>query len=361
VFPRYFRDQKTVSLTAHRKQENFSIALAKSYFLTQKQLYMKYSILQNLKKMVLFTTAILYSLVIYAQREVPQMWVSKHYSKARVKMFSKGNYPSGAPSKEAVLSKAVGGTHPLHYSYPAECFDKLIDLMQIDNSNNKGTGFRVYFGAYTGTTLPNQLVLIFTASKGLHSPDFGNYYIFGPSDGMPQTIPATIAGGWIANYINTEDNPDGLVKTLEPGQPENKVPGLSTSPSVYSDTRSIYYDSQNFVDFIQNERAYQDSNRISNPSKIKIESIEIDFAAYQRKGIGANPHGIKRQQFKDRLILQFEFVRNGKIFYIDDAKRFRKRHKPYSFFENSNMKMLGGNNGQLCPPNCPCPPSCGGN
>ena len=104
-----------------------------------------------------------------------------------------------------------------------------------------------------------------------------------------------------------------------------------------------------------------------------VTGIEIDLASYSDEGVPATVNGTHyTNAYKNRLIIQFEFLKHDlcfdispdfdkdKIFYIDDEPDFCDRYK--ITVENYKMKKLsieairqslGADKGQLCPPNCP--------
>jgi hypothetical protein len=307
---------------------------------------------------------------LYAQqpRPVPVMWVSKQNSQDRITNFGTGSYTVGGPSKEKILNAIVKGSQPVNYTYPKSSLDKLIDLMNADLPTGQGKGLRVYLAAFDpqkapasgvmGATADMQLVLIFAPAVSNFKPDAGTYYIISPRDSKVYSIGVDTQQDWVQRYFNLEDNvAGGLASTIKTGVKENRIPAPAGT-DIYSDTRCIYYDSAQFVDFIKTERHYQDTNSITNPSHISIDSIEIEFAAYPKGGVGANPNQYPIDSYQNRLVIFFDFRRNGQLFYIDDAGDFCPRPKPYATFDGKRVAVTSGDNGQLCPPNCPCPPYC---
>ncbi|MEJ0106719.1 MAG: hypothetical protein WDO19_31060 [Bacteroidota bacterium] len=135
----------------------------------------------------------------------------------------------------------------------------------------------------------------------------------------------------------------GLISTIDSNAPENMV-----NSKVLSDTRSIFYKYKDFKDFINNERIYQNTNRSTNRLGVKIEAIEVYFASYSNLGIGENERDIPTGDYKNRLFMNFEFIRNGQIFYIDSAGDFGSR--PRTPMQEHNK---GGDHGDLCPKICP--------
>jgi hypothetical protein len=294
------------------------------------------------------------------------MWFSEGKSQAaELKFFQAGFPSSNSPSKSAIFNGAVNGTHPGGYVYKVAAIDQLITYIQADNKAYNGVGIQMYFGSYhstnaptdfsMGSTIDKQVILIFSGTAINPSTGTPNYYVISPVDQQAHKIPNTMKNDWCNYFYANEDNPTGLPSTLQPNAPENQSSGVPT------DTRSIYYDTSSFVDFLQRERKYQDTNRINNPSKIVIDQIGIYFAAYPNTGIGANPHSIPPTSLKNRLFVIYEFMRGGQIFFIDDAADFCQRQGSPCYNTNVKLKLKrgrvvyvvdGGNNGQLCPPSC---------
>jgi hypothetical protein len=281
-----------------------------------------------------------------AQRCIPLMWVPMPDSKDRTTQFSQGTFASAtAPSKDSILNSIIKGTHPLNYTYPIATYAQLVNKLIADDITYKHAGIRLHFAAYdpahpapaaiTMTGIMNkQLLLIFTVSDSTTCKEDGNFYFIGPNDGVVYTLPNTTVTAWVQHYVTWDDTPTGLVTTVDQSDKKNQVPG---QPNVYTDTWSIYYDSTAFKDFLVNETNYQ----IGNGNK--IDHIAMDFAAYTNAGNSYNG-------FKGRMIILYEFIINKAIFYIDSTSDFPNRQK------NQNCAVHGGDNGQLCPPNCPCTP-----
>jgi len=283
-----------------------------------------------------------------AQRCVPTMWVSLANSQARTNQFSNGTFASAAaPSKYAILNGIINGKQPLNYTYPVATFTQLVNRLIADDRTYNSNGVRLHFVAYdpaypappsinmTGV-MDKQLLLVFSASDSAKGKDRGNFYFIGPNDGVVYTLPAATVTAWVQHYVSWDDTPTGLVTTVDHADViNNQVPG---QPGVFTDTWSIYYDSLAFKDFLITETNYQIG------MGRKIDHIAMDFAAYT--GAGDASTG-----FKGRMIVIYEFVINNSIFYIDTTPEFPQRQA------NKNCAPVhGGDNGQLCPPNCPCTP-----
>jgi hypothetical protein len=311
--------------------------------------------------------------------DVPFMWVPIGADTVARNKFSQGGYPnSNSASKLTIFNNAVGSGHPVSYSYSVAAIDQLITLVTADDAKNQipGTGIRLHFAAYHAATAPTglqmgstkdkQVIPIFSGSLGGYSADVPIYYVISPVDQTPHVISSAVMQDWCNYYYSTEDNATGLVSTLEPGSPPEDIYGTTKS-----DTRSEYYDMDDFVEFLQTERNYQNTDPDANPSKAQIDHIGIYFADYSNNGIGANPWYDDETLFKDRLFVLWEFISNGNIYYIDKAPNFCQRpgavcggvvnptlklsklRIPKAKLEKLKLKMFGGNNGQLCPPSCP--------
>jgi hypothetical protein len=319
----------------------------------------------------LLLTAVAFSGALSAAGQVhpvPFMWVSAGVdTTARVK-FTRAGYPGRSTrSKAQIFNSAIAGTHPAGYVYPVAAIDQLISLVQADNRANspKGTGIRVHFAAFHAATTPpgipmggvrdKQVVLIFSGSTGATSADVPTYYVISLSDYQPHKISAAVMQDWCAYYYSTINNAGGLASTLEPGHKgENQFGGADF------DTRSIYYQLDHFIEYLQVERHYQDTCKSCNPTGVKIDGIGVYFAAHSNAGIGPNPHGADPAAYKNRLLVLFEFMRGSRVFFIDSAPGFCERPpgsqcgQPLviqASFRRS--RWGGGDNGQLCPPNCP--------
>jgi hypothetical protein len=289
-----------------------------------------------------------------AQRCVPVMWVPSDYSKARTNQFSQGTFASAAaPSKEAILTGIIGSVPPLNYTYPVATFTQLVNKLLADDITYNSNGVRLHFVAYdpaypapaiinmTGV-MDKQLLLVFSASDSAKGKDKGGFYFIGPNDGVVYTLPAATVTAWVQHYVDWDDTPNGLVTTVDHNDNGNRVP--PGQAAVYTDTWSIYYDSLAFKDFLITERDYQIG------MGRKIDHIAMDFAAYTKDGNYL-------AGLRGRMIILYEFIINNSIFYIDTTSEFPQRYnnsacpKPLDYW-----RKHGGDNGQLCPPNCPCTP-----
>jgi hypothetical protein len=299
---------------------------------------------------MLTSAAVFYITAGCAQLQaVPQMWVSKTNSVNRTNQFgTDGIFKPGVPSKKTILNGIIG-KQSLGYLYTVGSFDALIKQVQEDNRKNNGNGVRLYFAAYNPKYKPKgidmsslvkkQLILIFAPSTGLHGMDVGTYYMIGPGNDNVNQIPAKIAKRWMRYFIRKEDTKKGLRQTVDPSDPMNKM-----DDGTLTDTRSIFYDTTNFIAFMQTERSFQ-----LTQNKITIDHIQVNFAALTNDGAGAEG------QWKDRMIVLYEFIVNEKIYYIDTAPGFCQRpNAPCSPTNVVTQGNKGGDNGQLCPPNCPC-------
>ena len=295
------------------------------------------------------------------QRDIPSMWVSKANSIERRLWFRFGTLVPGNKSKERIITGLSGNPSrkTLSSKFPVSSFDDLIRSMESDFPSGFN-GLNVYVTAFRATcrgpldpaTTPNkELVLVYAPARVTDSnyADLGIYYIINPNDNRCHRVTTEIKNCWHSYYISSVvRGSSGLLTTLDSREDENQAPD-----GTKSDTRLISYNYDHFKDFIVNERNYQDNNPETNPQRIRISEIEIVWASYPETGIGTNRYGYREDKFKNRLIIIFEFIRNGKIFYIDDATDFPGR------LESMNRKKMrygfdfGADNGQLCPPNCP--------
>lgn len=279
--------------------------------------------------------------------KIPQMWVSKSNSIKRTNWFSKHN----RHGKKDILTKIIGQTHPSYSQISVSGFDDLMKNIEKEFGANF-EGLNVYItsfdAAHPGPLKPpaainKQLVVVFAPAKVSEDPpfkssDLGKYYILNSEDSKPYEITENIKNYWTANYEKISKNE--LASTLKKHKKENYDDDGKTT-----DTRCIFYFYDNFREFISDERTYQDNNPVANPTGIKISHIRISFAAYTRKGIGSN----SVDKYKHRLILLFDFIRDGKIVYIDDDPGFRSRPPQH------DIRTRSGDNGQLCPPSINCP------
>ena len=309
---------------------------------------------------VLLLLLIIFNESIEAQRDIPRMWVSKAHSIERSLWFRFGTLVPGNKSKERILSRLSENPpgKTLSNKFPVSSFDDLIAKMEADYPSGFA-GLHVYITAFKSscpgplnpaTTANKELVLVFAPANktGSYPEDLGNYYVISPDDKLCYNLGgADIKNCWFNNYkTEVVRGRRGLATTIDSEEKENRA-----ADGRLSDTRSIYYIYKEFKDFIVEERKYQDENTETNPQGIKITDIEMFFGSYPDRGIGDNYYGEDPTKFKNRLIILFEFIRNGNIFYIDDASDFPGRHKKMIL----EKKFFGGDNGQLCPPSTNCP------
>lgn len=291
---------------------------------------------------------------------VPCMFVDRATSQRQVRLFNTISY--GTVSKQQVFDAAYGGAHPKGYTYSVTIMEKLIAKLKA--LDHRVEGFRIYFSAYGGETAgglgtvmagvkKNQVILIFAAAKGWKAEDIKKYYIISSDGQSIHNLPIAVAQRWVNNYFNLINNEAGLVSTIENNREDNLISRTENTEQL-SDTKSIYYDTANFCDFMIAERRYQDSiGRLEN--KPAIESIQIDFAAYPPDGIGPNIYHFEHDRFKSRLILQFEFKSQGRILYIDQTPGHgeRVRRCPLEITPAFASGRPKADNGQLCPSQCP--------
>jgi|GEM_PF-5280303 hypothetical protein len=284
---------------------------------------------------------------------VPYMWVSAQESAKRENRFGVGVFNNnGAPGKQAILTNTIGKLHPACYNYPLTSFQQLIGNIKANGSAVKGV--RVYIVAYDknkpaigvkmGRIVDKQIVLVFAGSKGCRDTVVGSYYIIDPVDHQVKPVAPDVIKDWenyyVANYIASSG---GLVNTLEPTRPENQMP-----KGGYSDTRSIFYCLDDFTDWFIKEPTYQATKNVM------IDHIRAEFAAYDDAGDPHNPG-----KFKDRLLVMYEFVSDQEVVYIEDTDGYLQRnHKTTPACLCQTGQLFGSDNGQLCPPNCPCPTGC---
>ncbi len=311
---------------------------------------MKNKTLIRLSKLLPMTCLLLivFNKSIQAQQPVPKMWIPKYETEARTNWFKTRPYGN---SKKDILNKKIGYSHLPYFRIPVNGFRSLIDTM------NKVYGedfakLNLYLTSFdktcpgplsSPTTKNKQFVLVF-APAGEDNIDKGKYFIISPTDNKCHEIPFAIKKCWALNYINNVVNgPSGLASTLDPDDSRNSADGP------ISDTRCITYIYSYFKQFINEERHYQDENGTTNPRRISISHIQVSFASYTITGIGRNDYRYPETSCRDRLILLFDFVRNGSVFYIDTAPDFPDRYKKTI----AEKGTAGFDNGQLCPPNCP--------
>ncbi len=288
-------------------------------------------------------------------RNIPKMWVSRAISVDGRDAFQTQIFGNGE-SKAQVLNRVFKKEHLVVFKYESQQFDRLIKAIK---GSSAPKGIRVYIAAYDPRTTDasmagkadKELLFIFCRSTGLAGPDEGSYYVFDNSTGDPVIIQPAIKEAWI-NYYESEysANSKAFLGTIENTAAENNCSKCRTGKS---DTKSIYYEFPNFVDFIQTERVYQDACRQINPNGETIDSIAVCFAAQPKTGMLGTT-----KEYRNRFYLLFEFCRNGSFFYIDDTENFDVRVKATFPMTAANKRFLtflprGGDNGQLCPANCP--------
>jgi hypothetical protein len=273
------------------------------------------------------------------------MWIKKKTSIQRRKAFG---------SKRDKVNETIHISLPEKYFFPASSINDLIDTLAKYSHSSTDDGVNVIIAAPTapqtstspvGEVKENQPILIFAPAelKGKVFKDLGIYYTINISDFKVHWLPPGDKTMWSDNYIDhiVGDETKGLASTIDPKSSYNKVGGK------LSDTRSISYPYSEFNDFIKLEKDFQNSIKPSH----EINGIEIWFAAYPDSGIGKNRHDYPTDELRNRLLLMFEFTKKRKlsggnrIFYIDKSKGFKHRPRP-------SYEEKGGNNGQLCPPDC---------
>ncbi len=267
-------------------------------------------------------------------------------------------------SKFIVLSNIVG--FPIsQILYDTLSIDRLILKMKTDYGGTIEK-LRIYFAAYdknypypaNGVSQPyknakDRTLLLFFCPVDATDSEL-NYYIISPDDSLVYYLPDSVARDWADYYLDMDVyGLNGLVTTIERNAKENYI----GYPNFFSDTRCITYGFDSIINVLQNERKYQ----MDQNSK-RVTGIEADLAAYTEKGINGLREGFSINAYKDRLIVQFEYLEKdstgrSKIFYIDTLPDFNQR-KILSGVSHPKQ-ILSNDNGQLCPPNCPCPsPPC---
>lgn len=304
-------------------------------------------------------------------RPLPRMWVSDFNANDLKSWYTSGMLSTSRKTKEQILKDAISQNHQRSYFFTTSCIDNLFSMIEDDYDLSVMKGIRLYIVSYDGkkpANLPavgidrNELLFVFAPTKHCDSLDLGNYYVLW-GDGNPYRVDYLSVTGWENNYLTQEvETAQGLNSTIEPNQDENLMPGPNLH---YDDTRAIFYSYSDFKDFFCTERKYQDCNRYNNPQMKIINGIFITLASVTDKGIGHNYNNMKETGFKSRLIVFYDFSRlNGaqnEIFSIEQTRDFAYRPKP--LIDNKCychiLPKHASDNGQLCPPNCPCPnPPC---
>lgn len=210
------------------------------------------------------------------------------------------------------------------------------------------TNISFVFAAYKEGTidtfphaLADHLTLIVAPLKGKENniEERGDFYNI-TSTGRFIKISIDSKKQWINNFVAKKMQV--LVPALDQNDVENELNNIS-------DTRYLIYIMKDFKEFL-NEKKHQD-----DLGTWTTDGIEIDFCAYPDKGILDDKGGI---HYRNRMITQFEYLslagthHNRYVkFYIDEGNEIRAiQHHPWP-------KFYTGDNGLLCPANCPVPPN----
>ncbi|MBS1575681.1 MAG: hypothetical protein JST09_10300 [Bacteroidetes bacterium] len=267
-----------------------------------------------------------------------------------------------------ILIDAAGGQNYVNdYVYPMSAFKDLTDKIKSGiMADEVVDSIRIYFAAFNENTSSSlafmegisdkQVVFIFAPKfkKTSNSAPATerDYFVLSQVNSAANKISVQRKEDWI-NYYYSEilNTQAGLNTTIDNADDNNKI-----DEKTLSDTRSVSYKYSDFTEFLCDEVNYQ--NTMPN-IKVKIKKIKICFAAYPITGIGSSPNYPRDEDnFKNRLIIQFEYIKNNNSFYIDDAPGFSRRHRTTVLMYNklSGKKFdidKGFDTGNLCPPNCP--------
>lgn len=315
---------------------------------------------KNSSKLVLFlvTTFTIFSLNATAQlftRPLPKSWTAKADGIERKAWFHLPGIIPGSKSKDKIFQDKIQTTDYPHLFYSIGAVEKL--LTQFEKTTIPYNSVNVYITLFTNsanckTVLPpistKQIILVFAPAMRSRAgvTDIGKYFIIAPDDNSYE-VEKSCMEDWSSNYFKkVVDGTDGLISTILDA-PENK-----DKYGKLTDTKSIVYPYENFKEFLTTEKDYQD--RKFN----KVSGIQVNFSQFTDKG---DPDSFN-QEYKYRLILQFEFTRKegnkDVVFYIDDQKNFLRRLKKTRKKNESGISAYGTeeiktfNHGELCPQIC---------
>jgi hypothetical protein len=321
--------------------------------------------------LLLLTTFILLSLNTPAQiftRRLPKSWTAKAEGVERIAWFHLANPTPGAKSKDRIFQDKIKTPEYPHLFYSIDGINELLKkLGAIPESFNSVNVYITLFRNFENCSanLPHidddKIVLVFTpANRGASGvKDIKRYFIIGP-DNKCYEIEEKCLQDWSSNYVTKLiDGADGLVSTILDKTENHCDKQNHCKDNKLSDTRSIVYDYDNFKEFLEEERAYQDRKFD------KVTGIQVNFSQFTDKG---DPNA-KPGQYQYRLTLQFEFTKavegKNEVFYIDDQRNFLRRRKKSDKEEQRLMKkekakiqLLGRNSiktfnhGELCPQVC---------
>ncbi len=280
--------------------------------------------------------------------KLPHMWVSQAHGGKRKNHFEKGKTHNNKESKFTYLSRHLGSKE----TQSILCPKKNMDLFFNSLDSNKVKFIRIYIAAYnedSGGMVPanmNKHLTIVLAPADKDTIDVDDYYNISP-DGLIVKIDKEVMQGWVNYYV--DEKMKVLLQTFNGNEEENRFQGKTPS-----DTRSILYRMEDFLEFLMAESKYQKTTH-----GIDMTGIRIDFASHTEEGI-PDVAGCPspKYKYKNRLILQFEYTQkvendNYKVFYIRENEG-REKQCPFNFRKNQ-ADLVTADNGQICPANCPKP------
>jgi hypothetical protein len=293
------------------------------------------------------------------------MFIDKPTSDLTKKFFTKGSL--FVRSKKKMLDKANGyQDESLFLSITA--FTALINTFENETGY---TQFEVDFAIYDAASRPNtfpqldhdnKLILLFYP----YGTSDQNYY-FVNADVNYYTLPKVIGDKWTQKYVDNCDS-KYLTKTIRKKDSDNYMP----KSNEFSDTRKIFYIPAAIHDAFICEPVYQKKIFPQN----EVTGIQLTFSRYSKKGRFTDDPSKTKDVYRKRLFVQFDLTKKGPngsdvVFYLDtdpdEAQDYQRRREctiqkvralqgiqgELSVKQKNDLiRMLGLDNGQLCPTVC---------
>lgn len=316
---------------------------------------MKQNYVIGIKNAGLFLFIILMCITKAEAQPLPHMYVDASTANERRDCFLKGTNSSHG-SKFQLLANDL---NPATETKSEIC--KIDPLITFLDSLTNITFLRFYFAAYkdssncsviAGADIQKHLTLIIAPAIGncnRNAIDRGDYYYI-KDDGIISNIDKDCKKDWIDYYENQKLNKI-LSKTIDHSNSDNE--DHQHNPNKYSDTKYVVYYLPYFIEFVKTERDIQQHHK----PIISLTGIEIDFCSFTKQGIKLSDG---QMHFKDRLSIQFEYLvtdSNGQyqIARIETTGRTpQKITDPcLGLIIDNGKHNITGDNGTLCPANCP--------
>lgn len=290
---------------------------------------------------------------------LPEMYMLRDNGKMLIKEFSDDTNKKSKNSWIKELGIIKNPSESLIYNWKA--FNNLAH--KVANYDT----MRIYFAVYHECNIPsfpkvaaNKLILLFSPELPTRSKQ--KFFFINEKDNRLFEIPDNCAKSWIEYFEIAAQK--ALRKTVDSTDPDNVD---STVADMYSDTKSISYSKQDFEDAFIKEQVWQ-----TNQHKTPITAIKVDLSAFTSKGRDVKPNEHDQQIYKNRLFLQFNYMRKNVATGVDEPFdlqdqtddfncRLTLKLKKIPQFKNQlenmtlneKLKIYSNDNGLLCPTHCP--------